>query len=129
MDLLATILLLVGAAFMLVAAIGVVRLPDTFTRMQAATKGGAVGISFVMLALAVELARVGPSMRAALAVVFVVLTAPVAAQVIARAAYLGGVQLWEGTTRDDLRDSGDVERIVEEEARSRREDAPRERPQ
>ncbi|MCZ7685351.1 MAG: monovalent cation/H(+) antiporter subunit G [Sandaracinaceae bacterium] len=116
MDTLAAVLLLVGSAFMLIAAIGVTRLPDTFTRMQAATKGGAVGLSFVMLALAVELARVGPSMRAMLAVLFVILTAPVAAQVIARAAYLGGVQLWEGTTRDDLRGSGDVERIVEEES-------------
>lgn len=124
MDTLAAVLLLVGSAFMLIAAIGVTRLPDTFTRMQAATKGGAVGLSFVMLALAVELARVGPSMRAMLAVLFVILTAPVAAQVIARAAYLGGVQLWEGTTRDDLRGSGDVERIVEEEAKSRQEDAP-----
>lgn len=116
------ILLVVGAAFMLIASIGVARLPDMLTRMQAATKGGGVGLSFVLVALAIDLAETGPTIRALLAVVFVLLTAPVAAQVIARAAYLNGVRLWEGTQRDDLADSEDVERILEEERRVDREE-------
>jgi multicomponent Na+:H+ antiporter subunit G len=129
MDWVVAILLLAGASLMLIAAIGVARMPDVFMRMQAATKGGAVGLSLILLALAVDLAAVGPSVRALLAILFVLLTAPVAAQVIARAAYLDGVQLWEGTGRDDLSDSGEVAAIVEQEReiehdeRSRRHDA------
>lgn len=129
MDWVVAILLLAGASLMLIAAIGVARMPDVFMRMQAATKGGAVGLSLILLALAVDLAAVGPSVRALLAILFVLLTAPVAAQVIARAAYLDGVQLWEGTGRDDLSDSGEVAAIVEQEReiehdeRSRRRDA------
>jgi multicomponent Na+:H+ antiporter subunit G len=114
-------LVLLGATLMLIGSIGVVRMPDTITRLHAATKAGAVGLSFVMLAVTIELSGAS-GLQAALVVAFVLLTAPVAAHTIARAAYYTGVELWEGTLRDDLRESGDVERILAQDRSAAREE-------
>ena len=100
----ATLLLLfVGSAFLLLAAIGVIRMPDVFSRMQAATKAATLGAACMLSAVAVHFDDFGVTIRALLVVAFVFLTAPVAAHVIARAAYFIGVPLWEGTTVDELR--------------------------
>ena len=100
----ATLLLLfVGSAFLLLAAIGVIRMPDVFSRMQAATKAATLGAACMLSAVAVHFDDFGVTIRALLVVAFVFLTAPVAAHVIARAAYFIGVPLWEGTIVDELR--------------------------
>lgn len=96
-------LLLLGSAFMLLAAVGLVRMPDLFTRMQPATKAATLGVGFAMVAVALHFGDVGVTTRALAAVAFVVLTAPVAGHVIGRAAYRVGVPLWEGTIVDELR--------------------------
>jgi len=96
-------LMLVGAAFLLLAAIGIVRMPDLFTRMQAATKAATLGVSCIMLSVALHFGELGVVTRALLAIAFFFLTAPVAAHMIGRAAYFVGVPLWEGTLRDELR--------------------------
>jgi multicomponent Na+:H+ antiporter subunit G len=93
-----------GAVFMLIAAIGIVRLPDTFTRMQAATKAVTLGVSSMMLATAAHFADFGVTVRALTTVLFLFATAPVAAHLIGRVAYLVGAQMWKGTQFDDLRD-------------------------
>jgi multicomponent Na+:H+ antiporter subunit G len=104
-DLVAAGLVLVGGAFMLLAGVGVLRMPDLFTRMQAATKGATLGAGCLLLAVAVHFRNLDVSARAVLVIVFVFLTAPVAAHLIARAAYAVGVPLWEGTLRDELKDA------------------------
>lgn len=96
-------LILVGAVFMLVAAIGVARLPDVYTRMSATSKAATLGASCVLLAGALRFLETGVSGRAVAAIVFVMLTAPVAAHMIGRAAYTTGVPLWKGTQRDELK--------------------------
>jgi multicomponent Na+:H+ antiporter subunit G len=95
-------LLMLGAVFLLAAAIGVVRMPDLFTRMQAATKAATLGISCILGAVALYMEDLGVAMRAFLAIGFFFLTAPVAAHMIGRAAYLIGVPLWKGTIVDEL---------------------------
>ena len=102
-DILTALLLLFGATFMLLASLGALRLPDLFTRMHAATKSGTLGVSGMILALGVHFEDLGVGIRAVLVVIFVFLTAPVAAHVIARAAYIVGVPLWERTVTDELR--------------------------
>jgi multicomponent Na+:H+ antiporter subunit G len=97
------ILMLLGATFMLLAAIGITRMPDTFTRMQPATKASTLGVGCMLLAVAVHFESVGVTARALAGIVFVVLTAPVAAHMIGRAAYIMGVPLWEGTKLDELK--------------------------
>ena len=96
-------LLVIGAAFMLLAAVGLLRLPDLFTRMQAGTKASALGAGCALLGVAVYFGELGIASRALLVIVFIFLTAPISAHMIARAAYVVGVPLWEHTTRDDLR--------------------------
>jgi multicomponent Na+:H+ antiporter subunit G len=107
-DLISAVLLLIGAAFLLLAGVGVVRMPDVFTRMQAATKASTLGVGCVLLAVAVHFNELGIIMRALAGIVFFLLTAPVTAHVIGRAAYFLGVPLWHGTTRDELRGRYDL---------------------
>lgn len=97
-------LIVLGGAFMLLASVGVVRMPDLFMRMQAATKAATLGAGCMLLAVAVHFDDLGVTTRALLVIAFVFLTAPVAAHVIARAAYSVGTPLWEGTIRDELRE-------------------------
>lgn len=101
-DWLVAVLLLVGSTFMFLAALGAARLPDLFTRMQAATKAGAAGAGCALAAVAVHFGG-GVATRAVLVIAFLLATAPVAAHMIARSAYWVGVPLWGGTHRDELR--------------------------
>ena len=101
------VLLMIGAAFLLAAAIGVLRMPDLFTRMQTATKAATLGISCILIAVALYMEDLGVAIRAFFTVVFFFLTAPVAAHMIGRAAYFLGVPLWKGTMVDELRDRYD----------------------
>lgn len=96
-------LMVVGASFLLLAAVGVVRMPDLFTRMQPATKAATLGITCMLLAVAVFFGRIGITTRALAAIAFFFLTAPVTAHLVGRASYFVGVPLWEGTVIDELR--------------------------
>jgi len=99
-SLLAAVFLIGGVTFMLIAAIGLLRLPDLYTRMHAITKAGTLGIGLVLIGVAISFADLSVSTRAAAAILFVLLTAPVSAHMIGRAGYLGGIPLWEGTMFD-----------------------------
>jgi CPA2 family monovalent cation:H+ antiporter-2 len=102
-EMIASASMIVGAAFMLLAGVGVVRMPDLFMRMQAATKASTLGMGCIVLAVAVHFGELGITTRVLATIVFVCLTAPVAAHMIARASYFVGVPLWEGTIIDELR--------------------------
>jgi multicomponent Na+:H+ antiporter subunit G len=102
-DILTGALMLIGAGFMLLAAIGVTRLPDLYIRMHAATKSGTLGVTAMMLAAAVHFGQLGVTTRVVLIVLFLYITAPVAAHMIGRAAYLVGVPMWEKSVADDLK--------------------------
>jgi multicomponent Na+:H+ antiporter subunit G len=98
----AGILLVIGALFALVAAIGVVRLPDFYTRTHAASKAGTVGSGILLVALAVFADDQATVTRALAGVAFFVLTAPVSSHLLAKAAHNAGYPLWSGTVRDDM---------------------------
>lgn len=102
-ELISDMLLIVGAIFLLLAAVGVLRMPDLFTRMQSATKASTLGVACVLLAVALHFEELGITMRALAAILFFFLTAPVTAHLIGRASYFVGTPLWEGTTVDELR--------------------------
>ncbi|MEL6264743.1 MAG: monovalent cation/H(+) antiporter subunit G [Pseudomonadota bacterium] len=92
--------LVAGGLFCLSAAVGILRLPDVFMRMHAATKAGTLGIIFIVLALAITAPSLSVVIRATLVAVFVILTAPVGAHLIGRAAYRTGAPIWARTERD-----------------------------
>jgi len=101
-DYIAGVLLIIGAFFTLVAAVGVVRFPDVYTRMHAASKTGTVGSGVMLLAIAVHSGEFDVITRAVAGVVFFLLTAPLAAHLLARAAYCTNVRPWPGTSPDEL---------------------------
>jgi len=109
---LAGLLMVGGTAFMLVAAIGLLRLPDLYTRMHAVTKAGTLGVGLILLSAAVAFGDVSVATRSLVALLFVLLTAPVSAHMIGRAGYLGKVEMWEGTVFDDW--GGDYETLRRE---------------
>ncbi|MBE0464707.1 MAG: monovalent cation/H(+) antiporter subunit G [Halomonas sp.] len=100
-------LLLTGSLFMLLAAVGLLRLPDLLTRMHATTKAAALGVILIMLAAAMHFSEVGVVARSFAVIVFILMTAPVAAHVIGRAGYFVGSRLWSGTVKDELRPNYD----------------------
>lgn len=105
-----TCFFLIGsAAFSFIAAVGIVRMPDLFTRMQAAAKTGTLGVGCALIALTVHFADVGVTTRAALVILFLFLTAPIAAHLIARAGYITGLPLWEGSVTDEMKDRYNLE--------------------
>jgi multicomponent Na+:H+ antiporter subunit G len=102
-EILTSVMLLVGGLLMVVAALGLVRMPDLLTRMHATTKAGALGGGLTVLAVAIHFGEPEIVARALAVVIFIVLTAPVAAHAIGRASYFVGVPLWEGTVKDELK--------------------------
>ena len=111
-DLITAFFVISGGLFALVASVGVLRLPDILIRMHASTKAGTLGCGLILVAVAIYFADGGTITRAIAAIVFIVLTAPIAAHMIGRAAYRTGVPLWKGTIIDELAESGD-ERAAE----------------
>jgi multicomponent Na+:H+ antiporter subunit G len=93
-------LFVTGATFALLAAVGVLRLPDVFTRMHASTKASTLGIGCLVVALSIRHPELAVVIRAGSITVFMMLTSSVAAHVIARAAARTGAPMWEGTRID-----------------------------
>jgi multicomponent Na+:H+ antiporter subunit G len=85
LDVLVGLLLLGGGAFVLVAAIGIVRLPDLLTRMHASTKAGTLGSLLVLVGLAVFTGSTMVISKVVATSLFLLLTAPIAAHMIGRA--------------------------------------------
>ncbi|WP_046176498.1 monovalent cation/H(+) antiporter subunit G [Domibacillus indicus] len=99
-------LLLVGAFLTLVAAFGLIRLPDVYTRNHAASKSATLGVMCIMLATFLYFLMEDGlfSSRLLLGIAFFFITAPVAGHLISRAAYNSGVKMWEQSVRDDLKE-------------------------
>jgi multicomponent Na+:H+ antiporter subunit G len=106
-ELITLLLALAGAGLFLIAGIGILRLPDLLTRMHASSKAGTLGAVLILLAVAIRFSEFSITVRIALIVLFLFITAPVAAHAIARAGYCSGVPLSEETVLDEYRDSGE----------------------
>jgi multicomponent Na+:H+ antiporter subunit G len=100
-------LFLAGSTLALLASVGVLRMPDVFTRMQASTKASTLGIGCLLTGLAIAQPEMSFVIRAATIGAFMMLTTAVSAHVIARAAAMSGAPLWEGTTIDERPSSRD----------------------
>lgn len=92
-------LLLLGGAFTLVGAIGLARLPDFFTRLHGPTKATTVGVGAIMLSSVIYFSARGQGIGIAeiLITVFLLMTAPVSANILAKAAMHIGVSTMKET--------------------------------
>ncbi|WP_103019100.1 monovalent cation/H(+) antiporter subunit G [Salinibacter altiplanensis] len=97
-----------GTFFVSVAGLGVLRLPDVYMRLHASTKAGTLGVALNAAGLAVFYPDLGIFTRASALVLFLLLTAPVAAHMIGRASYFAreemGIAVWDGTVVDHMLD-------------------------
>lgn len=82
-----------GGGFLLVASIGILRFPDLFTRMHAASKSGTLGVGFLLAAVIFERLEVSVTFHALIVFLFLIITAPVGVHMLARAALVAGVAL------------------------------------
>lgn len=100
-DVACAVLMLTGAAFCLLGAVGLIRLPDLPARLQAATKPQTLGLLLILLGTAL---RVGPESAVTLILVVLlqVLTAPVISQIVGRSAYRTGTMDRDRLLVDDL---------------------------
>ena len=101
-EIVAGVMILIGSFFVFVAAVGILRMPDVYVRMHAATKAGTLGSGLLLLAVAVQAQELDVVLRAVAAVLFLIATTPVAAHLLGRASYISGVPLWKGTKLDEL---------------------------
>lgn len=104
-DLLIAVLLTVGTLFAVIAAVGILRMPDFYMRISATTKASTLGVTFILGATALYFNDAAVSGKIIAIIAFIVLTTPVAAHMIGRAAHRSGVPLWNGSVRDDLKSS------------------------
>lgn len=100
-------LILQGAVLSLIAAIGVIKLPDPYTRNHAASKSATLGIMSILAGIFLYFLFIHHEINAKilLAIVFIFVTAPVASHLISRAAYNLGVPLWKNSVQDDLKEA------------------------
>ena len=101
--LLIAVLVLLGALISLAASFGTLRLPDVYSRIHAASKGATLGIISVLLGVFFYFWFLHGFITAKvlLGIVFVFLTSPVGAHLIARAAYNTGVKMEKKSVQDD----------------------------
>ena len=96
--------MILGTFLILIASIGLVRLPDVYCRIHAAGKAGTMGISLIVLSTVFFFWSTDPAVvvRGLLAIFFQFLTAPVAVHLLARASYVTDYPLSERTAVDEL---------------------------
>jgi multicomponent Na+:H+ antiporter subunit G len=91
-----------GSLFVLLAGVGLLRMPDLFTRMHPSSKAATLGTVLILIGVAVHFEDWAITVRAVLICLFLFLTAPVAAHIIGRAGFFSGVPLSEETAIDEL---------------------------
>ena len=99
-DIIGLIFISVGLAFDVFGCLGLVRLPDIYNRLHAATKCVTLGTCSILLGTFIMMGWTAAGVKALLCIVFLILTSPVAAHAIARAAHRSGIKLWEGSICD-----------------------------
>lgn len=96
-------IIVIGAFFSLAAAIGLLRLPDVYSRMHAASKAGTLGSGLMLIALAIYSDDLATTTRAVAGVIFFLLTAPISAHLLAKAAYAVGYRLSDQSVIDEMK--------------------------
>jgi multicomponent Na+:H+ antiporter subunit G len=98
-----------GIAFDVFGCIGLVRLPDVYNRLQAATKCVTLGTSSILFGTFLIMGFTAAGIKALLCIIFLVLTTPVAAHAIARGAHRAGVKLWDKSVVDKYKEDKEGE--------------------
>lgn len=107
-----SVLLVAGSVFTVLAALGLLRFPDLYTRMHAASKAGTVGSGLLLLAAGIHAGETAILLRALAGFAFFVLTAPVSAHLLAKAAHQAGYRLTNLSVTDQLPQSKQKSAVI-----------------
>ena len=99
-DIIGYILITIGILFNIFGCIGLVRFPDVYNRLQAATKCVTLGTIMLLVGAALISGYGAMGAKAIICAVFILITSPTAAHAIAKGAYASGVELWENSVVD-----------------------------
>lgn len=98
----AFIFLILGALFILISAIGILRLPDLFMRMHATTKTNSMGITLLLGATMMAFPQLTIILKSLLVLVFIYLTTPLGSHMIGKAGLIRKTKKWHKHIRDDF---------------------------
>nr|WP_263315139.1 monovalent cation/H(+) antiporter subunit G [Mammaliicoccus sp. Marseille-Q6498] len=101
------IMMVIGAFFSLFAALGILRLPDVFSRAHASGKASTLGVMLILTGVLIYfIGKDGHfNVQLLLGIIFIFITGPLAGHLVSRSAYYMGVRPSERTVRDDLKDA------------------------
>lgn len=101
-DIIVGVLAFLGTIFVFLAAVGMVRMPDTYLRISVTTKAATLGIGLLLIAGAIYSNELAITAKILAIILFLLLTAPVSAHLIGRTSYFSGVKLWKNSVMDDM---------------------------
>ena len=104
-EILMVLFLSMGALFFLIGTIGLLRFPDVYTRLHAATKCDTLGLGLILAGLMLHEGATLASVKIVFIIIFVFLTNPTATHALARAAYKHGVKLWDKSVVDRYKEA------------------------
>lgn len=97
-----------GTLFILLAAVGLLRMPDLYLRISVTTKAATLGVGLLLCGTALYFSELSTTTRALAIIIFLLLTAPIGAHLIGRASYFVGLPLWKKSVMDDLKGKYDI---------------------
>lgn len=101
-----------GAIFVLLAALGIVRMPDLYLRISVTTKAATLGVGLILVGAALYFREASITTRVLAIVFFLLLTAPISAHLIGKASYFVGIPLWRKSVIDDLKEAGETNSLL-----------------
>ncbi|MEA1973529.1 MAG: monovalent cation/H(+) antiporter subunit G [Candidatus Cloacimonadota bacterium] len=107
MELFGSIITLIGSFVLFLGALGLLRMPDAYNRMQAGTKATTLGTILFLFGISVGHSECGCFGKIVLLILFVILTNPVSSNALARAAHFAGIKLTKLSVKDDLKDDNE----------------------
>ena len=103
-EIISSLFVFLGACFMLISAVGILRLPDFYIRMSAITKAGTLGVGLIVLGIALHFNEMSVLIKSVSIIFFMLLTSPVAAHIISQAAAKSNIPFWKMTDLEDFRE-------------------------
>lgn len=128
-DILIAILSTIGALAIFFASLGILRMPDFYLRLSVTVKAATMGVGLLLLCAAILFPDISVSTKAIAIIFFLIITSPIAAHMIGRAAYLTGTPLWKGTIIDELAGQYDKETGLLKNEKSAEQKTDSEQPQ
>ena len=102
-DLISNIIIAIGILFNLLGCLGLIRLPDVYNRLQAATKCATLGTTAILFGLCIRYGFIDIGIKSLISIPLLFLASTASAHALAKGAYKFGIKLWEGSVIDDYK--------------------------